>query len=67
MEIKKTKLEYPIPGYNVFVKHISHHQGFWTRGFLMDDEWTIMTWEGKIKVPKNEITEWMHIPGIRYA
>ena len=67
MEIKKTELEEPIHGYNVFVKHTSHHQDFWTRGFLMGNEWTVMTWNKTVKVPKSDIKEWMPIPDIRYS
>lgn len=67
MEIKKTELEEPIHGYNVFVKHTVQHQDFWTRGFLIGNEWIVMTWSGKVKVPKRDIKEWMPIPGIRYS
>ena len=38
MEIKKTELEEPRHGYNVFVKHTVNFQDFWTRGFLMGNE-----------------------------
>jgi len=66
MEIKKIELEKPGNLVNVFVKHTVYHQDFWTRGFLMNDEWTVMTWKGSVKVPKNDIKEWMLIPDIRY-
>ena len=66
VEIKKTELEEPRHGYNVFVKHTIHHQDFWTRGFLMGNEWEVMTWSGKVKVPKSDIKEWMPIMGISY-
>ena len=64
--IKKTELEEPRHGYNVFVKHTVHHQDFWTRGFLMGNEWEVMTWSGKVKVQKSDIKEWMPIMGISY-
>lgn len=66
MEIKKTELEEPRHGYNVFVKHTVLHQDFWTRGFLMGNEWEVMTWSGNVKVPKSNIKEWMPIPDINY-
>ena len=67
MEIKKTELEEPRHGHNVFVKHTVHHQDFWTRGFLMGKEWTVMTWNETVKVPISDIKEWMSIPNIRYS
>jgi hypothetical protein len=67
MEKIKTELQEPRHGYNVFVKHTVHYQDFWTRAFLMGNEWTVMTWDGKVKVPKEDIKEWMPIPDIHYT
>ncbi len=67
MEIKKTELEEPRSGYNVFVKHTIQYQDFWTRGYLMGNEWVVMTWEGEVKLPKSDIKEWMPIPNICYS
>ena len=62
MEIKKTILEEPQHGFNVLVKYNCIQQDFWTRGFLVGEEWTVMTWKGKVKVKKNDIEEWCYLP-----
>lgn len=62
MDIKKTNCEEPQHLVNVLVKHTSHYQDFWTRGFLVGEEWTVMTWKGKIQVRKYDIEEWCYLP-----
>jgi len=62
MDITNTAEQEPRHGYNVLVKHTTLHQDFWTRGFLMGEVWTVMTWKGKVEVPKNFIDEWMPLP-----
>ena len=62
MDIKKTAFEEPQHGFNVLVKHTIEYQDFWTRGFLMGEEWTVMTWKGKKQVRKFDIDEWCYLP-----
>ncbi len=60
--IKKTSEQEPRHGFNVFVKHTVLYQDFWTRGYLMGNIWTVMTWKGKVEVPKELINEWIPLP-----
>lgn len=64
MNTFKTAIREPRHGVNVFAKHELHHQPFWTRAYLMGEEWNVMTWHGVDKVSKYEIEEWMQIPEI---
>lgn len=47
---------------NVMVLYHMHDQEFWTRGFLQGNIWKVMTWNGMIDVPFEEITYWLPLP-----
>lgn len=61
-KIFKTEIQEPPHILNVLVKHTVFNQDFWTRGFLVGDKWTVMTWNGTVKVPKDKIKEWTYLP-----
>ena len=62
MVIIKTEIQEPQHLHNVLVKYTMHYQDFWTRGFLCGKEWTVMTWDKTVVVPKDFIKEWMPLP-----
>jgi len=62
MEIFKTEIIEPQHLLNVLVNYTVEDQDFWTRGYLYDKTWRIMTWDGTKSVPKNEIKEWCKLP-----
>lgn len=65
MEIYNINEKEPVRLLNVLVCHTIFSQDFWTRGYLVGDEWHVMIWGGISIVPMKDIKYWTYLPEMK--
>lgn len=62
IEITKTSDKLPQTGLNVMVNYEVEYNDYWSRGYLLNDKWYIMSFNGTKLLNINQVKEWFYLP-----